>query len=68
MLSGNRAELQNISNSDGITPKCVIDAEIVPMINEALYLGVQIDKTLSWKEHVNIIASKILWEIGLRPT
>ena len=27
------------------------------MINEAKYLGIQIDKTLGWKEHVNIIAA-----------
>ena len=29
------------------------------MINEAKYLGIQIDKTLGWKEHINIIAAKI---------
>ena len=35
------------------------------MINEAKYLGIQIDKTLSWKEHINIIASKIARGIGV---
>ena len=35
------------------------------MINEAKYLGIQIDKTLSWKEHINIIASKSSRGIGM---
>ena len=46
MLIGSRAKLQNISNSDGINPKFVIDDEVVPVINEAKYLRIQIDKTL----------------------
>ena len=29
------------------------------MINESKYLGIPIDKTSSWKEHINIIALKI---------
>ena len=36
MLIGSRAKLQNISNSDGISPKLVIDDEVVPMTNEAI--------------------------------
>ena len=35
------------------------------MINEAKYLGIQIDKTLSWKEHSDIIASNISQRIGM---
>ena len=66
MLIGNRAKLQNDSNSDGISLKFVIDDhEDVPMINEAKYLGIQIDKKLSLKEHINTIASKISQGIGL---
>ena len=65
MLIGSRAKLQNISNSDVISPKFVIDDEVVPMINEAKYLGIQIDKTLGWKEHINIIAAKISRGIGM---
>ena len=65
MLIGSRAKLQNISNGDGISSKFVIDDEVVPMINEAKYLGIQIDKTLSWKEHINTIASKISRGIGM---
>ena len=60
-----RAKLQNISNSDVISPMFVIDDEVVPMINEAKYLGIQIDKTLGWKEHINIIAVKISRGIGM---
>ena len=59
MLIGCRAKLQNISNGDDIRPKFIIDDEVVPMINEAKYLGIQIDKTLSWKDPINIKASKI---------
>ena len=65
MLIGSRPKLQNISNSDVISPKFVIDDEVVPMINEAKYLGIQIDKTLGWKEHINIIAAKISRGIGM---
>ena len=65
MLMGSRAKLQNISNGAEIRPKFVIDDEVVPMINEAKYLGIQIDITLSWKEHINIIASKISRGIGM---
>ena len=65
MLIGSRTKLQNISNSDVISPKFVIDDEVVPMINEAKYLGIQIDKTLGWKEHINIIAAKISRGIGM---
>ena len=54
-----RAKLQKISNGADIRPKFNIDDDVVPMINEAKYLRKQIDKTLSWKEHINIIASKI---------
>ena len=41
--------------------KFVIDDEVVPMINGAKCLGIQIDKTLGLKEkeHINIIAAKI---------
>ena len=56
---------KDISNSDVISPKFVIDDEVVPMINEAKYLGIQIDKTLGWKEHINIIAAKISRGIGM---
>ena len=59
MPIGSRAKLQNISNGADIRPKFIIDDEVVPMINEAKYLGIQMDKTLSWKEHINIIASKV---------
>ena len=65
MIISNRPKLQNICNSDGIYPKFAIDDEVVPMINEAKYLGIQNDKTLSWKEHINIIASKIPRGIGM---
>ena len=65
MLIGSRAKLQSISNSDVISPKFGIDDEVVPMINEAKYLGIQIDKTLGWKEHINIIAAKISRGIGM---
>ena len=65
MLIGSGAKLRNISNGDDIRPKFVIDDEVVPMINEAKYLGIQIDKTLSWKEHINIIALKISRGIGM---
>ena len=47
MLISSRAKLQNISYGDDIRPKFVIDHEVVPMINEAKYLGIQIDNTLS---------------------
>ena len=50
MLISSRAKLQNISNGADIRPKFVIDGEVVPMINEAKYLGIQIEKTLSWKD------------------
>ena len=59
MLIGSRAKLQNISNSDGISPKLVIDDEVVPMTNEAKYLGIQIDKTLSWKDKFDY--SPLIW-------
>ena len=59
MLIGSKAKLQNICNSGGINPKFFIDDELVPMINEATYLGIQIDKTLSWEKSINIIASNI---------
>ena len=55
MLIGSRAKLQNISNGDDIRSKFVIDDEVVPMINEAMYLGIRKDKTLSWKEHINTL-------------
>ena len=64
MLIG-RANLQNISNGDGIRAKFVTDDEAVPIIDKAKYLGIQIDKALSWKEHINIIASKISRGIGM---
>ena len=51
MLIGSRAKLQSISNGDDIRPKFVMDDEVAPMIKEAKYLGIQLDKTLSWKEH-----------------
>ena len=50
ILIGTRAKLQNISSSDSISPKFVVDDEVVPMINEAKYLGIKIDKTFSWKD------------------
>ena len=65
MLIGSWPKLQNICNSDGIYTKLSIDDEVVPMINETKYLGTQIDKTLSWKEHINVIASKISRGIGM---
>ena len=68
MLIGRRPKVQNIDNicnSDGIYPKFVIEDQVVPMINESRYLGIQIDKTLSWKDHVNIIASKISRALGM---
>ena len=65
MLIGSRAKLHLSVKGDDIRPKFVVGDEVVPMINEAKYLGIQIDKTLSWKEHVNIIASKISRRIGM---
>ena len=65
MLIGSRAKLQNISNGADIRPKFIIDDEVVPMINKAKYLGIQIEKTLSRKEHINIIAWKISRGIGM---
>ena len=65
MLVGSRAKLLNISTGDGIRSNFVIEGEVVPMVNEAQYLGIQIDKTLSWKEHINIIAPKISRGIGM---
>ena len=65
MLIGSWAKLQNISIGDDIRPKFVIDDEVAPMINEAKYLGIKIDKTLNWKEHINIITSKISRGIGM---
>ena len=47
MLIGSSAKLQNISDSNGISSKFVIDEKTVLMVNEARYLGVQIDETLS---------------------
>ena len=41
MLIGSRANLQNISNGADFRLKFVIDDEVVPMINEAKYLGIQ---------------------------
>ena len=35
------------------------------MINEAKFLAIQIDKTLSWRELINITASKISRGIGM---
>ena len=65
MLIGSRAKLQNISNGADIRPKFITDDEVVLMIKEAKYLGIQIDITLSWKEHINIIASKISRGVGM---
>ena len=65
MLIGSGAKLKNICNSDSINPKFVIDDDVLPMINEAKYLGIQIDKTLNWREHINIIASEISRGIGM---
>ena len=44
ILIGSRAKLQNISKGGDIRPKFIIDDEVVSMINEAKYLGIQIDK------------------------
>ena len=66
MLIGSKEKpCQNICNSDGINPNFVIDDEVVPMINEAKYLGIQINKTLRRKGHINAIASKISRGIGM---
>ena len=64
-LIGSREKIQYISNSDGISPKVVIDDEVVLMINEAKYLGMQIDKTFGWREPINTITSKISRGTGM---
>lgn len=52
-------------------PPVTIDGELIPKSNSAKYLGLQIDKRLTWKDHIrnkrkqlNIKTKKMYWLLG----
>ena len=42
-----------------------IDGELVNGVQKTTFLGVIIDKQLSWKEHISYISGKIARDIGV---
>ncbi len=42
-----------------------IDGKILEMVNQTKYLGVLMDEFLSWKAHINHVASKVEKCIGI---
>ena len=47
------------------TPKLEIDGRSIEFVNSFNYLGITIDKHLSWQDHINSLANKISKYIGI---
>ena len=47
------------------TPKLEIDGTSIEFVNSFNYLGITVDKHLSWQDHINSIANKISKYIGI---
>ena len=54
---------RSIKNSDETFDPKIRD-KILDIVEKTKYLGVQIDQTLDWKEHIKCVASKVLRAIG----
>ena len=48
------------------TPTLEIDETSIEFVNNFNYLGIPIDKHLSWQDHINSIANKISKYIGIK--
>ena len=58
MVIGSRPNLKKISTKLVEPPSFSIDGSEVEMVDNVKYLGVQIDRHLSWEEHIHFVRSK----------
>ena len=59
MVIGSRPNLKKISTKLVEPPSFSIGGSEVEMVDNVKYLGVQIDRHLSWEEHIHFVRSKV---------
>ena len=64
MLIGSKPRLRSLNNSSK-NLELKIRTSRLEVVNKTKYLGVIIDNSLDWKEHIKIIVSKVSRAIGL---
>ena len=64
MVIGSRPNLKKISTKLVEAPSCSIGGSKVEMVDNVKYLRVQIDRHLSWEEHIHFVRSKVSLAIG----
>ena len=64
MVIGSRPNIKKISDKLVPTPSFAIDNSHIDVVDNAKYLGVQLDKHLVWDEHTNALRSKISRSLG----
>ena len=64
MVIGSRPNLEKMSTKLVEPPSFSIGCLEVEMVDNVKYLGVQIDRHLSWDEHIHFVRSKVSRAIG----
>ena len=59
MVVGSRPNLKKIDNHTSATPNFPIGGEQIDVVDQTKYLGVILDKHLSWDNHIKSIRTKI---------
>ena len=65
ILIGGRKKLKDIENSGPQNFQIAIDQEPVSKIKHLRYLGIEVDKFLSWEGHISALIKKISIGIGM---
>ena len=61
MLIGSRKRLDTIEN----IPRIVVNNVPLPYMDQCKYLGVTLDKHLSWDTHINNLCKKLKPKVGI---
>ena len=64
MVIGSRPNIKKISDKLVSTPSFAIGNSHIDVVDNAKYLGVQLDKHLVWDEHTKALRSKISRSFG----
>ena len=66
MVIGSRPNIKKVSDKSVPTPSFAIGGSHVDAVNNAKYLGVQLDKHLVWDEYIKALRSKISRSLGFQ--
>ena len=64
MVIGSRPNIKKISDKSVTTPTFTIGNSHIDVVDNAKYLGVQLDKHLVWDEHTKVLRSRISHSMG----